>query len=619
MTVIEARAPEVDSRPTAPAGVRGAGMWTGAGERATFTWLHTPENGRTRGLVVIAPPVGREHVQAYRPLRQLAMLLTGAGYCVARVSYRGVGDSHALSPEEDLLAEWERNILDATRQAREVCGIEDLPVFGIGYRVVAWLLTRCAEHFDRVLAWEPVSGAVFVKQWARLRRATLPEIPVGEGVDLMGLWLTDEQARQLSTLTDPRKLPELPGNVEIHREQDQPRAKVMYGVESLDVRVHYDVLEDLLWRLPRPQLVDAVGGGRGPQRNVFRAPSGELCAEEIVVVDPQGYPGVLTGPVQGEAAAVAPWPGKPTTFFAPGASEPRDGSTLWSETARRLAGQGVVSLRADRDGAGDHALLWSDRDPNPYRYLNAQALREQAQWLADHFHTDVVATVLCSGAWAALRAAREPAGIAATSMVLVSQNEWRMNQKFFDELRLSYDGDAKLRAKTAARPAEASGPPPGSRHGDARTEPGRAASAPHGAERAAARTVPERARTALSGARVWATDRLGDVKQAGSLALRHHTPEPVWNLMARSPAASIPDHVLERASRNRSATLLVGPDDEPRYRETMADRAVTRLQRRGRDIHEHFVPHVDHSVLSRTARNLIARQLDEVFAQWKVQ
>lgn len=89
--------------------------------------------------------------------------------------------------------------------------------------------------------------------------------------------------------------------------------------------------------------------------------------------------------------------------------------------------------------------------------------------------------------------------------------------------------------------------------------------------------------------------------------------------MARSPAASIPDHVLERASHNRSVTLLVGPDDEPRYRETMADRAVTRLQRRGRDIHEHFVPHVDHSVLSRTARNLIARQLDEVFAQWKVQ
>lgn len=179
------------------------------------------------------------------------------------------------------------------------------------------------------------------------------------------------------------------------------------------------------------------------------------------------------------------------------------------ETARRLAGQGVVSLRADRDGAGDRALLWSDRDPNPYRYLNAQALREQAQWLADHFHTDVVATVLCSGAWAALRAAREPAGIAATSMVLVSQNEWRMNQKFFDELRLSYDGDAKLRAKTAARPAEASGPHLGSRRGDGRIEPGRAASAPHGAERAAAPTVPERARTALSGARVWATDRLG--------------------------------------------------------------------------------------------------------------
>ncbi|WHF24122.1 hypothetical protein QJS66_07905 [Kocuria rhizophila] len=40
--------------------------------------------------------------------------------------------------------------------------------------------------------------------------------------------------------------------------------------------------------------------------------------------------------------------------------------------------------------------------------------------------------------------------------------------------------------------------------------------------------------------------------------------------------------------------------------ETMADRAVTRPQRRRPDIHEHFVLHVDHSVLSRTARTLTA-------------
>lgn len=615
-TAAEERTGTAAGAAPAPAGVLGAGMWTGTGDCATFTWVHTPETGRTRGLVVLVPPAGREAVQGYRALRQLAMLLVGAGYCVARVGYRGIGDSHALRPGEQLLPTWERNVLDATEQAREVCGVTQLPVYGIGYRVGAGLLARLAGHFDRVIAWEPVSGKTFVNQWARLRRATLPEIPVGEGVDLMGLWLTDEQAAELSSLADPRKLDPVPEGVEVYREADQPRAKIMYGVDSLDVRVHYDVLEDLLWRVPRPELVPFTGSGRGPQRNDFTAPDGTACAEQIVTVDPKGYPGILTGPVAAhdEQTAIAPWPGKPVTFFAPGASEPRDGSALWSETARRLAGQGVASLRADRDGSGDRALLWTDRDPNPYRYLNAQALREQARWLGERFGTDVVATVLCSGAWAALRAARESAGLPVQGMILVSQNEWRMNQAFFDQLRLSYDGDAKLRAKETAKATTG--------RGDAATAAAAAASGPEDAPHAAcaaARRGRAAARRALDGAAVWGRERLAEGKQAGSYALRHYAPPRVWNLMGRNPAASIPDHVLDRASQGRSVTLIVGPQDEPRYRETTADRAVARLQRRGRDIQERFSPGVDHSGLSRTARDEIAQHLDELFAQWKAQ
>lgn len=658
-TLEQRQAATAGTADSAPAGVLGTGMWTGTGRGATFTWVHTPENGRTRGLVVLAPPVGREAVQGYRALRQLAMLLAGAGYCVARVSYRGTGDSHELQPQDDVLRVWERNILDATAQARRVCGVEQLPVYGIGYRVGGGLLARVAERFDRVIAWEPVSGRTFVNQWSRLRRATLPEIPVTDGVDLMGLWLTDEQARELSSLPDPRTMGARPENLEVHREKDQPRAKIMYGVDSLDMRVHYDVLEDLLRQLPREELVPLTGTGRGPRRNEFRAADGTACAEEIVAVTPRGYPGILTGPLTGEGsltdggraahdgahAAIAPRPGMPTTFFAPGASEPRDGSALWSETARRLAGLGVASLRADRDGAGDRALLWSDRDPNPYRDLNAEALREQAAWLAERFDADVVSTVLCSGAWAALRAAREPAGLPVKGMVLVSQNEWRMNQAFFDQQRTAYDGDAKLRAKanattsatvgataeraasTSARSARpAGGAADGSGAGNNAVANGMVANgvggddgARPGAACRLATTGRAAARRALAGATSWGRELLTKGKRAGSRALRRHAPESVWNLMGRNPAASIPDHVLDRASQDRCVVLIVGPQDEPRYRETTADRAVARLQRRGRSIDERFSPGVDHSVLSRTARNELAGHLDELFAHWKAQ
>lgn len=425
---------------------------------------------------------------------------------------------------------------------------------------------------------------------------------MGDRVDLMGLCLSNEQAAQLSSLRDPRRLANLPEHVTIFREKDQPRAKVMYGVESQDTRVHYDILDQLIRMLPRPVLTPVGGDGRGPLRNEFTAPTGVECAEEIVRVEPKDYMGVLTGPVLTDKPGrpIASQPGKPVTFYAPGASEPRDGSALWSETARELAGHGVASLRADRDGAADRAELWADRaelwadrDPNPYRHANAQAMREQAQWLDNHFNSTVVATVLCSGAWDTLCAAREPEGIPVEGIILLNQNEWRMKQEFFDELRKTYDADARLHAAAlTSRQAK---------------------------EELARPATPRRdaVKDKVAGAASAAQSVLGAVKEKGSYALRHYAPEPVWNLIARYPEASIADYILDRASRNARVVLLVGPQDEPRYRETLTPRAVARLTGRGRDIREEYLPNVDHSILSRTARDVVVTRVVELLSQWE--
>lgn len=577
------------------AGIPGRAMWTRRGTDAIQTWIHTPEDGQARGLVVLAPPVGREHIQAYRSNRQLAMLLAHEGYCVARVCYRGVGDSHALKPQDHVVAAWRQDLLDTAEHAREVCGTEHLPVWAIGHRIGGTLLAGVASRFDHVIAWEPVAGSVFVKQWSRLRNATLPDIPVGDRVDLMGLCLSNEQADQLSSLKDPRKLHEFPEHLTVFREKDQPRAKVMYGVESLDTRVHYDILDELIRMIPRPELQPMGGTGCGPLRNEFTAPTGTRCAEDIVAVEPKDYMGVLTGPVVTDKPQqpIAPHAGKPVTFYAPGASEPRDGSALWSETARELAGHGVASLRADRDGAADRAELWADRDPNPYRHANAQAMREQAQWLNNHFKANVVATVLCSGAWDTLCAAREPQGIPVDGMILLNQNEWRMKQEFFDELRVIYDADARLHA--AALTSQR-----------AKDELARPATPRKDA-------VQKKAAGAASAAK----SVLGFVKEKGSYVLRHYAPEAAWNLIARRPEASIADYTLDRASRNARVILLVGPQDEPRYRETLTPRAVERLSARGRDIREEYLPNVDHSILSRTARDVVITRVVELLSQWE--
>ncbi|WHF24124.1 hypothetical protein QJS66_07915 [Kocuria rhizophila] len=209
MTVVEARARggRPDHR-TAGAGARGC---DGRGRaRRLLAWLRTPR--RTRGGGDSAPPVGRD---ACRPTGRCASSRCCSRGQVLRGARElpGRGGAPRAVPEEGLLAEWERNILDATRQAREVCGMGGARV-GIGYRVRRHYLHALCGAL-RPGAREPVSGAVFVKQWRGCAGPISSRHPRGEGVDLMGLWLTDEQARQLSTLTDPRRLPELPGNVEI--------------------------------------------------------------------------------------------------------------------------------------------------------------------------------------------------------------------------------------------------------------------------------------------------------------------------------------------------------------------------------------------------------------------
>lgn len=569
------------------AGIHGQAMWTRSGPDAIQTWVHTPADGRSRGLVVLAPPVGREHVQSYRANLQLAMLLATEGYCVARVCYRGMGDAHALPADLDAVRAWTQDLLDTAAHARAVCGVADLPVWAVGHRIGGALAAQVADRFQAVIAWEPVSGSTFARQWSRLRRATLSEISVGDRVDLMGLSLSHEQGASLSRLPDPRSVDDLPAHVRIFREPDQPRAKLMYGVESYDSRVHYDVLDQLIRMLPRPELRPMASTGHGPLRNWFVAATGVECAEEIVRIEPKNYMGVLTGPVAGHehGGHITPRPGKPVTFYAAGASEPRDGSALWSESARVLAGHGVASLRADRDGSGDRALMWAERDPHPYRLANAQALREQAQWMRERFKAPVVVTALCSGAWAALCAAREPERIPVDGMILINQTEWRMKQAFFDVLRLSNDADARLRAAAMTRDSNGS-----------------------------TAVTPRKTRVA------WRTglDRAASsVKAAGSHALRNHSPERVWNLMARHPEASIPDHTLERASRDARVVLLVGPQDEPRYRQTMTPRAVDRLAARGRDISQEYIGRLDHSILSRTARDVMIERVVELLTQWK--
>lgn len=414
-----------------PAGLSGAATWAEAGEVIVPVVIHTPENGRARALVVLVPGAGIDFVSAYDEMRQLAILLVGAGYCVARVECRGVGESHGLRPDDDVVAVWEHDVLTATERAMSLCGLAHRPVYGIGHGLGASLLSALArrtDRFERVIAWEPRSGAAFVDRGRWLHRDGFPALAEAEkqrgevgGVDLPGLWLTEEQATALRSLSAPETDG---GRVQIHRGRSGRRP---------GGPVRYDVLEELLWALPRPVLAPLGGTGRGAVHHEFTGENGRRCVE--MVLDGTGSDGrrptgVLTGPVRAistPTGTVEPEAGgepqHPVVLFTSGGDLARDGAGLWPRLARRLAARGIVSLRADGDRAGERVPLWAEPVPDPRGERQVLAVRQQLEWLVRRFDRDVLVVATGAGAPASVDAARCMSGSVVRGLVLVAATE----------------------------------------------------------------------------------------------------------------------------------------------------------------------------------------------------
>ena len=70
----------------------------GQSHRRIFGLYHPPPaNCAFRGAVVLCQPLGTEFINAHRAMRQLAIMLSNAGFHVLRFDYYGTGDSEGES------------------------------------------------------------------------------------------------------------------------------------------------------------------------------------------------------------------------------------------------------------------------------------------------------------------------------------------------------------------------------------------------------------------------------------------------------------------------------------------------------------------------------------------
>ena len=54
--------------------LEGQPTWAGTGREAVLAWIHAPEDGTSRGIVVLGQPAGREQVLSLLAVRRLSLI-----------------------------------------------------------------------------------------------------------------------------------------------------------------------------------------------------------------------------------------------------------------------------------------------------------------------------------------------------------------------------------------------------------------------------------------------------------------------------------------------------------------------------------------------------------------
>jgi alpha-beta hydrolase superfamily lysophospholipase len=371
------------------------------GEPAAWVAVQLPGGPASTLGVVLCTPLGQDGVVAYRGLRLLADELGRRGIATVRYDPPGRGDA-APSDDPDAVFEGARSAAAILREA----GCSRIGFVGLSS--AALIASVAAGQGDVVVLWSPPSSG---RQWLRRARslATIMLGPdrVDDGVEsLIGLELTEPQAAALAgvSLVAPDGSPAL-----VVSRPNEPVPAGFAGattVEVDDVAPFLDVssASSVLPVASIGLIADWLGTQAGDATTELRAPQLqaelELCpaVERIRWLGPNRLFAIETRPRPDR-------PDAPVLLLNSGAAEHRVGpGDFQVELARRLAADGVATVRLDRRGTGETGTVAPD----------APDLIYAAEWIEDQENAiDALAVPsdrlavggLCSGAWVAAQPA----------------------------------------------------------------------------------------------------------------------------------------------------------------------------------------------------------------------
>ncbi|TDN69288.1 alpha-beta hydrolase superfamily lysophospholipase [Paraburkholderia sp. BL10I2N1] len=395
--------------------------------------LHLPAGGNAATGVVLCSPFGYDALCVHRGWRDFAEALTLAGGIpVLRFDYPGTGDSAGNEEDPQRFRTWIDSIKAAAQYLRAATGVTHLIFCGL--RLGATLAVLAAEELggvhSLVLMAPVIAGKRYIRElslqhqsWLKTPngRESAQADDVGRAVGAFGFQLYTDTLEQLAAVDLVQHARPPAPRVLLHDSCDSlsmSRLVEQYRGHgaSADVQIFpgYDkFLVDPRLSLPPRQAFDSVLEWLGFQSGTPATPAVGILApaadariafagghETPVVFGGGRYVGVLCRPhcALEHAPAVL-------LVNAGGVHRVGDGR-LAVLMARRLAGQGIASLRMDLGGLGD-SLHHEDSPTLEAVYARHSVIDATAgvEWLTAAGYTEVVTFGVCTGAYVSIHTA----------------------------------------------------------------------------------------------------------------------------------------------------------------------------------------------------------------------
>ena len=384
--------------------------------------------------MVLCGPIGPESDYVHRIWGGFAEQLSAAGLSVLRLDYLGTCDSGPCPDPSKPVAAWIDSIVAAVRWLKHEAGVQEVDL--VGLRFGAALAVAAAEALggvERLVLMAPVaSGAAYRRELAMLARVSREEMRLPDHVaaDDGGLGLSPEALEDVGSLmlcagdAAPAKRA-----YAVMRPGAAVDRRLLDRLSQLGVAIEQAPFEGYAALMLTPEYAEtpradfdrvtawlSQGLARGAPA---KAPSGHSSL---------GLPGVKEtalffrdeAPLMGITCA----PRRPSRrmpavlFLNTGAISRAGMGGLWPGVARRLAAEGVTSLRFDVSGFGDSPSRPGQRDP----FVNmAEALPDvdaAISWLMARGHQRITLIGFCWGSQLACNVAQRDPRV--TGIVLVN-------------------------------------------------------------------------------------------------------------------------------------------------------------------------------------------------------